>query len=337
MNINDYFYFCEVSLSKDFFKTFKDLIDLIAFFECNSSGAEEINIEEETVNKLLKEKAVGGGELPEEAILEVEKYFNNQETVLIKYFFEGNFASLNCKKFFTFIDLNITECVSVRKEKNEDWNSEWKKHYFAISVDNIVNVIPSFHMKKNTNLKNEIYIYPGMGFGTGSHETTFMCLQAFLEVSKKKNLNEKICLDFGCGSGILVITAMKYSSMICDFCDIDKNALDNCRKNILLNFKKNELIKKSDICKRNISLVLRNRFSLKNEYELVFANILENIILDESKLIETAVRSQGHVIISGILKNQIESIEDRFIKDGPFIKRNQFFKGEWAAILLQKK
>lgn len=336
MNASKSFYIVELVFSQIQFKSFKELVDLIAVLECHSSGTEEINIDEKTVNILLKEKAVGGGELPEEAISEVESFFNNQKEVKLKYFFEGDDAQENAQKFAAFLKENIALKVKTIKGKNLDWNAEWKRHYKTIEVGPKLKVVPSWEMSKLDDHKNHIYIYPGMGFGTGGHETTHMCLQAMIDLFKVNNVKGKRCLDFGCGSGILGIGAMKMGEMSLDFCDIDKSALDNCYKNLILNFSPEELVNASNQNKKETGLILRDRFAPNISYSLIFANILENIILEEYHLLQQLVEMGGHIIVSGILINQIPSILQRFVKNGTFKKVQEYKKGDWAAIVLKK-
>ena len=75
-------------------------------------------------------------------------------------------------------------------------------------------------------MKEALFIYPGMGFGTGNHETTFLCLQFLDDLVHKKKFTFDTCLDFGCGSGILGIAALKLiKKLSIDFCDLEIEAL----------------------------------------------------------------------------------------------------------------
>src|SRR5690606_13881372 len=91
-------------------------------------------------------------------------------------------------------------------------------------------VVPSW--EKGGDETGNLYIYPGMGFGTGGHETTFLCLKLY----KKYVIETKLCLDFGCGSGILGLATFLFNkNNAVDLFDIDESALENSKQNIELN------------------------------------------------------------------------------------------------------
>jgi len=159
-----------------------------------------------------------------------------------------------------------------------------------------------------------------MGFGTGDHATTFLCLR-HMEDLIQAGSTFKSCLDFGCGSGILGIAAIKRSGAEVDFCDIDKNALNNCLQNLLLNFKERDL--------SGSGLISRDKFEKEKKYELVFANILEGILIQEKDIILGSLAQTGSLIISGILNNQVDSIINTYSELNVIKIYN---KGEWSSI-----
>src|SRR5690606_10010880 len=116
----------------------------------------------------------------------------------------------------------------------EDWNAEWKKHYSPIKVNELLEVIPSWKDDYVSTTSQKIFINPGMGFGTGSHETTFLCLKLFTEELLSNNI--ETVLDFGCGSGILGLsTFLFFPEARVDFYDIDLEANKNCFDNAEIN------------------------------------------------------------------------------------------------------
>jgi ribosomal protein L11 methyltransferase len=162
-----------------------------------------------------------------------------------------------------------------------------------------------------------------MGFGTGTHETTYLCLNLFDKISDQLKPGSH-CLDFGCGSGILGIAALKIKRMPVLFCDIDKNALDNCVQNLVLNFEGENL--------EGSKLVIRERYH-PSEYDLVFANILEHVLIMEKEIILASLKGNGFLIVSGLLNHQVETIVSHysFLEKVAVVSKN-----DWSAILFKK-
>lgn len=291
-------------------------------FSCD--GVEEFSLEEARVDEILGERAYSGGDIPESLIDEVQAATVDQDNFTYKYFFyEGDFEE-NAAGFVFFMKENYPEISLYTAQKDfEDWNAEWKKFYNPIYISDKIEIIPEWmsetHIKKS---QTQVYIYPGMGFGTGTHETTFLCLVLFDKIMNEMTV-EKTCLDFGCGSGILGIAAMKTKKMQTTFCDIDRSALENCTQNLVLNFEGENL--------EGTNLVIRDRFTPKS-YDVVFANILEHVLISEKPTITASVNAGGYLIVSGILNHQVENI----VKNYSHMKEvSVATKGDWSAILFK--
>lgn len=291
-------------------------------FECD--GVEEFSLEEARVDEILGERAYSGGDIPETLIDEVQAATIDQNNFTYKYFFyEGDYET-NSAEFVFFIKENYPEISLYTAQKNfEDWNAEWKKFYNPIHVSDNLEVIPEWMSTTHINkAKTQIYIYPGQGFGTGTHETTFLCLVLFDQIQNElKSTNT--CLDFGSGSGILGIAAMKTKHLQTHFCDIDRAAMENCTQNLVLNFEGENL--------HGTELIIRDRFVAK-PYDLVFANILEHVLISEKPTIVASVKKGGHLIVSGILNHQVDNI----IKNYSHMEmKSTVTKGDWSAILFK--
>ena len=91
----------------------------------------------------------------------------------------------------TQAEMNQTAYKDFQKADTQDWNAEWKKHYKAIPVHAELCIVPAWE-KNASSSDRDLFINPGMGFGTGSHETTFLCLKLYLleEILYYKNSNE---------------------------------------------------------------------------------------------------------------------------------------------------
>ena len=292
----------------------------IAVNECSSLGIEEFSLSEAEVDAILGERAYSGGDIPELVLDEVES------TVLGRpanyRFFFG--TADDAQKFKIHCQKQVLAEVQVEEHESQDWNAEWKKHYAPILVNDSFEIIPSWMTDYKSKTKQNIYIYPGMGFGTGSHETTFLCLKLLTE---EVNFSLNSVLDFGSGSGILGLATFKlYPEAQVDFYDIDPEANKNCYQNAEIN----------KLEKYAFRLLLPEvREKLKPQYDLVFANILESILMLEKDYLVNATRPNGGLILSGLLRPQVSGIIQAYTAKGMTLKR-QLEKGDWAALYFTK-
>jgi ribosomal protein L11 methyltransferase len=164
-----------------------------------------------------------------------------------------------------------------------------------------------------------------MGFGTGSHETTFLCLKLFTNHLLSENVNN--CLDFGSGSGILGLSVFRFfPDARVDFYDIDPEANKNCFHNAEVN----------DLKDKSFRLLLPEfRAKLQDDYDVVFANILESILVQEKDSLVDHTRLNGKLILSGLLRHQALGIINLYTKSG-FNLIEHLEKGDWAALLFEK-
>lgn len=298
--------------------------DLDEFFglcheEYNCLGVEEFSLEEAQVDEILGEKAFSGGDVTHETIEEVESKLSPDDSRSFHLYFsvvpnglEDVLRQMRSK--------GILKNFSFDKKLEEDWNETWRGFYKPIDVSEKIKIIPEW---VNTDNENVIKIYPGMGFGTGTHETTFLCLRLLDTVLNKLPKNGE-CLDFGCGSGILGIAAIKYLNYKTCFMDIDKPALDNCLYNLQLNFKGENL--------EGSSLVHRDKFVSEKKYDLVFANILENVLVLEKSPILNSLNDGGYMIVSGLLNHQVDNIIAEY---DSLTMIEVVSQNDWSAILFR--
>lgn len=299
----------------------REELEAAAVNEYEALGIEEYSLSEPEVDALLGERSYSGGDLPDELIDEVEdRVLNTPQNY--RFFF----SSLDSAEGFYTKVKSLHLCESQLEEKeSQDWNLEWKKHYAPIKVNEKLEIIPSWSKDYKSLSEKQIYIYPGMGFGTGSHETTFLCLKLFTENLLNKPLN--ICLDFGSGSGILGLASFLFSDQVkVDFYDIDPEANKNCYQNAEIN----------QLEDRPFRLLLPEvREKLAQEYDVVFANILENILYHEKKELVRYTKPGGGLILSGLLRHQAPGIIEAYEKEGMILK-SKLEKGDWAAILFER-
>lgn len=203
----------------------------------------------------------------------------------------------------------------------QNWNEEWEKHYFQpIIIEQKCVIHSSFH-KDIPQTEYDILIDPKMSFGTGHHETTSLMLTFLLE----EELSNKSFLDMGCGTAVLAILASKKGANPITAIDIDEWATDNANENIRLNDT------------NNIKILLGDASLLQNEnnFDIIFANINRNILLNDMHNYVAKLNDNGHLFMSGFYKQDIPVIEEEANRLGlkliDFKERNN-----WVAVKFAK-
>ncbi len=299
-------------------------VNKIALNDFEVDGIEEFSLEEAQVDEILGERAYSGGDVPESVIDEIIELSKEEDVKKFNYFFfQGDISRAH--DFVKAIEsMDLT--VELIDEEYSDWNEVWKKHYAPIEVTKDLSVVPEWFKEEDYKSNNDnIYIIPGMGFGTGEHETTYLCLKHYMNI-KHEIKDKDLCLDFGCGSGILGIGAIKKNNTLVDFVDIDPAALDNCHENLKLNLEADRM--------DGHRLIARRRFELTDKYKVVFANILLHVLQSEKEILLDSLESGSYLILSGILNDQVDTVLEEYncLKNIDVLS-----KGDWSAILLQKE
>ncbi len=201
--------------------------------------------------------------------------------------------------------------MNLREVENRDWLEEWKKSWQPVEVGRFVIAPPWTEISKAPG-RIVIRIEPGMAFGTGTHETTRLCLDAI-----EKHFNGGSFLDVGTGTGILAIAAAKmFPDARIDACDIDTDAIEIARENA----------KANDVADQ-IAFRVGSIEETTPSADLVCANLTADVIL---QILPALIGvTCGKLILSGILETQIESIVGALNQSEVEIKQD----GEWAAII----
>ena len=294
----------------------------IATLEFQCDGIEEFCLDEAQIDESFKGPIFTSSSAGAKMLEQLEQIRSER----IKVFFSANKLE-KLQHFEEFLKEHFPGLsFKVIEQKCVDWNKQWRKYYRPIEISPRLRLVPEW-LRGDEVEARDLIIYPGMGFGTGEHETTFLCLQLLDKVTLNSVVSKGgECLDFGCGSGILGIAAMKLLLMKILFCDIDKGALDNCVQNLSLNFQTETL---------NGSVVQsRERMKKGKEFDLVFANILLSVLQEERDIIVDSVKKSGILILSGLLKDQVQEIIESY---NSLDCLEVATKGEWAALLLKKK
>ncbi len=211
--------------------------------------------------------------------------------------------------------------------KEEDWLTSWKKYWAPELVGNHFLILPCW-MNLNEKFKDKkiIKIDPGAAFGTGSHPSTYLCLE------KMQNIffSDKKILDIGSGSGILSVAARLLGAKEVYAVDNDYLAINSTKSNFQLNF--------GDLNNLNTYLGSFNEVILKNQltqFDFVFCNILAEVIKGMIPNIYKCLRNNGEVIFSGILNSQKDEIIKILIKNDLKLL-DVTTRKDWACISAQK-
>lgn len=180
--------------------------------------------------------------------------------------------------------------------RNEDWENNWKEHYQPIAVGRRLLIVPEWLRPDNPDERIPLFLDPGMIFGTGSHASTQMCLEA-LEENVPQN---GAVLDLGGGSGILSIAALLLGAASAVCVDIDPLAEDIARSNARLNGMR------EDCFQSRTGDILTNKDMMAEftaqGFDLVLANIVADVIIALAPSIPGLLRRNGRFICSGILE-----------------------------------
>ena len=201
-----------------------------------------------------------------------------------------------------------------KKQKKEAWHLAWQDNFTPVVIDKKLAVIPPW--QNEISADTVIKIKPGMAFGTGHHETTWLMLNQVLKHVKPG----MSVLDLGTGSGILSIAAIKLDAEKVDAVELDNNCESNFNENLQLNNLD------AIIPFHNHDVLVWNKFN----YDIILANINRNVI---ERLIPKFRGTKAKVILSGLLESDYETIEKLCHKNRRQVKE-KIIKGEWICLVL---
>jgi len=207
----------------------------------------------------------------------------------------------------------------IEQLEDKDWEREWMDNFHPMRFGERLWICPSWRDVPDPNAVN-VMLDPGLAFGTGTHPTTAMCLQWLDSL----DLTDKTVIDFGCGSGILAIAALKLGAKHVVGIDIDPQAIQASRDNA----------ERNGVSER-LSLYLPKDQPDNLSADVVVANILAGPLRELAPLISVLPVAGGHLGLSGVLASQAQSVADAY-KD-KFELDPVAEKEEWCRITGVKK
>lgn len=247
----------------------------------------------------------------------VKAYFSEEDNIeeVLKYVND---------KMKELKDVGIdTGAYKVESEKmyEEDWANNWKKYYKPTKIGDRIVVKPIWEEYEPKGNELVLELDPGMAFGTGTHETTRMCIQALDKYVKE----DSTVFDVGCGSGILAIAAAKLGAKMAVGVDLDPVAVESAKENVGFN--------NLD----NIQILYGNLVEvIDGKADIVVANIIAEVICILTEDVKRVLKEDGYFITSGIIHDRVDMVTNKLQEVGfEVVEINK--DGEWNCIVAKLK
>lgn len=207
-----------------------------------------------------------------------------------------------------------------REIEGDDWIDVWKKHFRPIHLGRIV-VVPEWIDYVKEEGEEIVLLDSNMAFGTGEHETTSMCVELMQSYLKKGD----VCIDVGCGSGILGISAVKLGADLAYLTDIDPIAVESAEHNSANNGVSQKIVVAHSNLLENSAI----------KADIMLANITAEVLVLLAPSIPKNLKENGTLILSGIIESRLSLVKQTYTSLGlkPIEERR---KGEWFALVLKR-
>lgn len=229
--------------------------------------------------------------------------------------------------------------ITSEQTEDLDWINNWKQYFSSFSIDDIL-IKPTWEaLREEDQDKFLIEIDPGVSFGTGKHETTQLCIRQLLKYIRGNGeftpavSNPKV-LDVGCGSGILSIVALKLGASAVVGTDLDADCMVSTRDNMEVNHLEAGL--GSFYVGNLIDDAALQRKVGTEEFDIVVANILADVIIPMAPVIPDRLKRGGYFITSGIIDFKENAVVEAIEHAGMEIVEVNH-QGEWVNVTARKK
>ncbi|AOH55766.1 ribosomal protein L11 methyltransferase [Peribacillus muralis] len=212
--------------------------------------------------------------------------------------------------------------VSISEVNEEEWATAWKKYYNPVKISERFTIVPTW--EEYTPVSSDeliIELDPGMAFGTGTHPTTVMCIQALERTVKPGDL----VVDVGTGSGVLSIAAALLEAKRIQSLDLDEVAVQSATQNVELNNVQDR-----------VSVSQGNLLDgVDEQADVVVANILAEVIMRFTDDVAKVVKPGGHFIASGIIQPKKQDVKDAITASG-FTIEETILMEDWVALIAKR-
>ncbi len=211
---------------------------------------------------------------------------------------------------------------TTQRLEERNWNEEWEKSFEPVQVGDFCAVRAHFHTPI-PGVTHELVITPKMSFGTGHHATTYMMLQGMQNL----DVHGRRVLDFGTGTGVLAILAERLGASEVIAVDNDDWSIDNARENLAANHCTRIRILQTDTIPSP---------GATGPFDIILANINKHVILGQLGSLEQQLAPRGVILLSGLLENDLEDIENEAVKQNLSISV-RMTKGAWLCLKVERR
>lgn len=211
--------------------------------------------------------------------------------------------------------------ITMQRIDESSWEDAWKQEYQPIEIGDRLVIVPKW-LADNPEYDQQripILLEPGMAFGTGTHQTTQLCLRAL----EGLDLHAKRVLDIGCGTAVLAIAAAKLGATDVTAIDIDPVAVRIARENV----RENDVASTVRVWEGDLLSPVT-----EGGFDVAVANILRDVVIALTPQAATVVKPSGVLIVSGFIQSQVSAVQDAMERAG-FQVDQQHSIDDWVMIM----
>lgn len=214
--------------------------------------------------------------------------------------------------------------IELDEKENQDWSKKWKEKWTVTHVTDKIAVVPSWIEYQPKPDEITITLDPGCAFGTGTHQTTQLCMKA---IEKYMHKGDSVA-DIGTGTGILAICAMKFGASSAYGCDIDDTVIDVCIENA----EKNGMTVSSS--RGQLTFEINTADKISEKYDFVCANILHNVLSEIMDDLKNIMKPKSKMVLSGILDEKKQVVLDAIEREKLHIIET-LHQDQWTAFVVE--
>lgn len=216
----------------------------------------------------------------------------------------------------------------ISNKPNEDWSKKWKEKWDITRVTDKIVIVPDWLSYEDKEGEVVIRLEPGCAFGTGTHQTTQLCMKALEKYMKK---GDKVA-DIGMGSGILSICAKKFGASSVYGCDIDEDVIDVAKENAVKN---GEILLSEPNSGEGVFFELNTADKIQEKFDFVCANILHNVLAEIMGDLKNIMKKGALMSLSGILDEKKPVVLEAIKRENLEIIE-EFHQDQWTSFVVRK-
>lgn len=217
----------------------------------------------------------------------------------------------------------------ISNKPNEDWSKKWKEKWDITRVTDKIVIVPDWLNYEDKEGEVVIRLEPGCAFGTGTHQTTQLCMKALEKYMKK---GDKVA-DIGMGSGILSICAKKFGASSVYGCDIDEDVIDVAKENAVKN---GEILLSEPNSGEGVFFELNTADKIQEKFDFVCANILHNVLAEIMGDLKNIMKKGALMSLSGILDEKKPVVLEAIKRENLEIIE-EIHQDQWTSFVVRKE